>query len=59
VFEAAATIGLGVYGVPRDLAVSWALGSHLLSFIPITVLGAIYFARLGVRVDDVRGTTSS
>lgn len=59
VFEAAATIGLGVYGVPRDLAVSWALGSHLLNFIPITVLGALYFARLGVRVDDVRGTTSS
>lgn len=59
VFEAAATIGLGVYGVPRDLAVSWALGSHLLSFIPITVMGAIYFARLGLRVDDVRGATSS
>jgi uncharacterized protein (TIRG00374 family) len=46
VFEGAATVGLAVYGVPRELAVSWAIGYHLLSFIPITVLGALYFARL-------------
>lgn len=59
VYEAAATIGLGVYGVPRDLAVSWALGSHLLSFIPITVIGAIYFARLGLSVGDVRSARTS
>lgn len=55
VFEVAATIGLAVYGVPKELAVSWALGFHLLSFIPITVLGATYFARLGLSVGDVRG----
>ncbi|GAB1341758.1 lysylphosphatidylglycerol synthase transmembrane domain-containing protein [Gemmatimonas sp.] len=53
VFEAAATVGLDVYGVPKDLAVSWALGYHLLSFIPITVLGAVYFARVGLSVRDV------
>lgn len=53
VFEAAATVGLEVYGVPKDLAVSWALGYHLLSFIPITVLGAVYFARLGLSVRDM------
>jgi glycosyltransferase 2 family protein len=47
VFEAAAIVGLAVYGVPKDLAVSWALGYHLLSFIPITILGAVYFARVG------------
>lgn len=54
VFEVAATVGLDVYGVPKDLAVSWALGYHLLSFIPITVIGAIYFARVGLNVGEVR-----
>ncbi len=55
VFELAATMGLSVYGVPKELAVSWALGYHLLSFIPITVIGAMYFARLGLSVQSVRG----
>lgn len=54
VFEAAATVGLAVYGVPRDLAVSWALGYHLLSFIPITIMGAVYFARLGLNVSALQ-----
>lgn len=53
VFEGAAKVGLGVYGVAPTLAVSWALGFHLLSFIPITVFGAVYFARLGLRLRDV------
>ena len=53
VFEAVATVGLGIYGVPRELAVSWALGYHLLSFIPITALGAFYFTRLGMHFKDI------
>lgn len=56
VFEAAASVGLEVYGVPRDLAFSWGLGFHLLSFVPITILGAIYFARVGLSVRDVTGS---
>ena len=54
VFEAAAIIGLSVYGVPRDLAVTWAIGYHIVSFIPITLIGLWYFARLGLHVRDVR-----
>lgn len=54
VFEVAAVAGLGVYGVPNELAISWALGYHLLSFIPITVFGAVYFARLGLSFGNVR-----
>lgn len=51
VFEAAAKIGLSdVYGVPESLAVSWAIGYHLLSFIPITLIGAFYASRLGFSV---------
>jgi len=54
VFEALARAGLGeVYGVPATLAVSWAIGFHLLSFIPITLIGAFYFARLGLKLKDV------
>lgn len=52
-FEVAGSLGLALYGVPGDRAISWALGFHLLTFIPITVIGAIYFARLGLRLRDV------
>lgn len=54
VFETFAVVGLGVYGVPKDLAISWALGYHILSFIPITVMGAVYFAKLGLSVSTLR-----
>ena len=55
VFELAATIGLAVYGVPKELAVSWAIGYHILTFIPITVFGAVYFTRLGLHVTTLAG----
>ena len=57
VFEGAATIGLAVYGVPTTVAVSWAIGYHVLSFIPITAMGAWYFARLGLDMKALRGAT--
>lgn len=53
VFEAIAKQSLGVYGVGPDLAVAWAIGFHILSFIPITVIGAVYFARLGLKMGDL------
>lgn len=53
-FEAFGKAGLGLYGVREDLAVTWALTFHTLSFIPITVMGAWYFVRLGMRLSDVR-----
>ena len=53
-FEALAKAALGVYGVSAAPAVSWAIGFHLLSFIPITVLGAMYFVRLGLHFRDLR-----
>lgn len=59
VFEGAATIGLAVYGVPTTLAVSWAIGYHVLSFIPITAMGAWYFARLGLGMRELRGASDS
>lgn len=52
VFEAAAKLGLEVYGVGGRQAVSWAIGYHILSFIPITLIGLYYFARLGLHFSD-------
>lgn len=57
IFEAAAVIGLAVYGVPQDLAVTWAIGYHVVSFIPITVIGAIYLARMRLSLRDLRTLT--
>ncbi len=53
-FEAFAKVGLGVYGVPSNLSVSWAIGYHLLTFIPITAFGAYYAAKLGVSMSSLR-----
>lgn len=54
VFEYMSVQGLAVYGVSQQHAATWAIGFHLLSFIPITLIGAYYFARLGVRLRDLR-----
>ncbi len=59
VFETVAVVGLGVYGVPKEIAISWALGYHILSFIPITVMGAYYFTRLGLNVGTLQRAAAS
>jgi glycosyltransferase 2 family protein len=60
VFEKFAQVGLaGVYGFDETRAVSWAIGFHLLSFVPITVIGAWYFSRLGLSLSDVRSAAES
>ena len=53
VFEFFAKAGLTMYGVNDDLAVAWAITFHFLSFIPITLIGAWYFARLGLRMREI------
>lgn len=53
VFEKFATVGLGIYGVGAAAATSWAIGFHILSFIPITVIGAFYFSQLGLHMTDI------
>jgi uncharacterized protein (TIRG00374 family) len=54
VFEAAALAGLKLYGVSEAGAISWTLGFHILSFIPITVIGAWYFTRMHLHLSDLR-----
>lgn len=59
VFEYAAKLALPVYGVDPVKAVTWALGFHFLSFIPITAIGAWYFLRMGVQLADVRAAEAA
>lgn len=56
-FEAIAVITLAVYGVSAALATSWAIGFHILTFIPITLIGAYYFVRLGMHFRDLKQTS--
>jgi uncharacterized protein (TIRG00374 family) len=55
VFETFGKYGLGIYGVPPDTAVTWAIGFHFLSYVPITVIGAWYFVRAGLSMHDLGG----
>ena len=57
VFEAAARLGLDVYDVPASRSVSWAIGYHILSFIPITLIGAWYASRLGFSLAQLERAT--
>jgi uncharacterized protein (TIRG00374 family) len=56
VWELFGQAGLQLYGVPADVAVAWALSYHVLTYIPITLMGAWYFARAGVSMDELTST---
>ncbi|MFM8566984.1 MAG: lysylphosphatidylglycerol synthase transmembrane domain-containing protein [Gemmatimonadota bacterium] len=59
VFEATGKAGLALYAVAAEPAVTWALGFHLLSFVPITALGAWYLARQPWSLRDLIGRARS
>jgi uncharacterized protein (TIRG00374 family) len=48
VFEAATRLGLGVYDVPATDMVSFATSYHILTFLPVTILGLWYIRRFGL-----------
>lgn len=52
-FEKLAVVSLGLFAVSAKAATSWAIGYHILSFIPITVIGAYYFASLGLKFREI------
>lgn len=52
-FEISSLLSLRVYGVPDTVAKGWAIGYHVLTFIPITVVGAVYAARVGFSLRDM------
>jgi uncharacterized protein (TIRG00374 family) len=53
VFESAAVAALAVYGIDQTAAVTWAAVFHLASYIPITLIGAYYFARAGLTMGEI------
>jgi uncharacterized protein (TIRG00374 family) len=53
-FEIAAQKGLGLYGISESLALAWALTFHVLSLIPITLIGLYYLARSGVHLGELK-----
>jgi uncharacterized protein (TIRG00374 family) len=48
VFEASARLGLGVYAVEATDTVSFATSYHILTFIPVTLLGLWYIRHFGL-----------
>jgi len=55
-WEAAAKLGLGLWGVPAGKAVSFAVGFHLGGFVPVTLMGLWYVWRLDLRWKDVEAS---
>jgi uncharacterized protein (TIRG00374 family) len=53
VFEGAGAAGLAAYGVNTTIGTTWALVFHIASFIPITLIGAYYFAKAGISMGDI------
>jgi uncharacterized protein (TIRG00374 family) len=58
-FEAIGKASLAVYHVPGEVAVAWAGAFHLLTWIPITVIGLVYFGRLGMHFGELRRAESA
>jgi glycosyltransferase 2 family protein len=57
VFEYFARTGLGIYGIDPALATSWAISYHILTFLPITVIGIYYFVTLGLKLSDMNASS--
>ncbi len=54
VFEAGGSLGLAAYGIAPSAAVAWAIAFHVVSYIPITVIGAWYLTRAGITYGEIR-----
>jgi uncharacterized protein (TIRG00374 family) len=59
VFEYFARTGLGIYGVDPALATSWAISYHILTFLPITIIGIYYFVTLGLKLSDMNASSEA
>jgi uncharacterized protein (TIRG00374 family) len=47
-------LGLSLFGVPGDRAAGFAILLHALNYVPLTVLGLIFFWKLGLTFRDTR-----
>ena len=53
-FEAVIVAALALFGVPNDLASSYAIAFHVTTFLPIMLLGVWSLARTPVALSDLR-----
>jgi hypothetical protein len=58
-FEAGTRVGLQPWDVPDALVVSFATSYHVLTFVPVTLLGLWYLRHFGLRWSDVRERTET
>ena len=58
-FEFMAATALGLYGISQSDAATWALLFHVASLIPITLIGAYYFARMGLTMSAIGSAATS
>ena len=54
-FEAASRLSLEVYGVEPARILSFAVSYHILTFVPVTVLGIWYMRKLGIKRGEFAG----
>ncbi|HEU0015633.1 MAG TPA: lysylphosphatidylglycerol synthase transmembrane domain-containing protein [Longimicrobium sp.] len=54
-FEAASVWGLGLWGVAKEQAATFAIGFHLGGWLTVTALGLYYAARLNLRWSELSG----
>lgn len=52
--EAAFRVGLALFGTETGRAVSFAMAFHVLTFLPLTLLGVLYAHRLGIGWGQIR-----
>ena len=62
-YHAAYQLGVaGLYGASNTAAVGAGLVAHVLSFLPVTVIGLVLMARMGMnmeRISDVLGNSKA
>jgi hypothetical protein len=58
-YHGVAVLGLSLFGVPGDQAVGFALMLHALNYIPLTLLGWIFFWKYGLSFRKVSETGES
>ena len=52
-YEASIIVALGAFGVDHNLALAYALASHILTLLPTTTLGAYGLIREGFALRDI------
>jgi uncharacterized protein (TIRG00374 family) len=58
-FELGAAFALELYGISKSDAFTWGFLFHIVSFIPITLFGFYYFAKLGLSVREIGTATEA